>query len=163
MTTRAAWSLDGSRIAFARELRGPGLYAKVYAARPDGSDLQEVPNSGQHTYVTHLSWSLDGSEIWFVGRQYHSPDRGSRGFQALHAIKVDGSGTRTIANLEVGISPIAWSPDRRRIAVHDISRNPSYLDVVLYTLAADGSDRRVLVRVDEDGRLVTENTAAGGP
>ena len=96
-TTRPAWSLDGSRIAFARD---QGLYAKIYTARPDGSDLQEVPNLGQHGVVSQLSWSVDGSEIRFMGRQFHPDPDGGIGrysFEALRAIKVDGSGVRVIA------------------------------------------------------------------
>ena len=164
-TTRPAWSLDGSRIAFALGHEQP---ARIYTARPDGSDLQQVPSLEEYTYVTQLSWPVDGSEIRFVGRQYHPDpdgDGGSFDFQALHAIKVDGSGDRVIAGGDAGdrlagTPLIAWSPDQSRIAVHDISRNPSYLDVVLYTLAADGSDQRVLARAEawteEDGWRVTQ-------
>ena len=167
-TTRPAWSLDGSRIAFARD---GGLSTKFYTARPDGSDLQQVPDSGPYSYVSQPSWSLDGSEIRFVGPLYRpDPDggMGSRGYEAVHAIKVDGSGGRVIAGEDdardrlAGDPLIAWSPDQTRIAVReDYESSAPY--VLLYTLAADGSDRRVLVRVNDDGRLVTENTAVGGP
>ena len=164
-STRPAWSLDGSRIAFAL---GPELPTVPYTARPDGSDLQQVPDSGQYTYVSQLSWSVDGSEIRFVGRQYHpAPGGGSGDVEAVHAIKVDGSSVRKIAPLAYfgEIPIIAWSPDRTRIAVRDYSRNPVFLNpspgslpadgAVLYTLAADGSDKRILAWT-EDGRLVTQ-------
>ncbi len=164
-TARPAWSLDGSRIAFEVTRKSPyGIW--IYTARPDGSDLQQVPMSERLGYTAQLSWSLDSSEIWHVGSRYIPQE--DIIVQGIHAIKVDGSGVRTIARIaDLGANPmVGWSPDRSRIAFRDNFPSPSSPHVVLYTLAADGSDKRVLAWAEawtEDRRLVTENTAGGGP
>ena len=57
----------------------------------------------------------------------------------------------------------AWSPDGTRVALFapGVPEYPYlveyYIPPVLFTVARDGSDRRDLVRLDEDGNLVPAN------
>ena len=135
-----AWSPDGTRLAFIREgdeTRG------LYTMDPDGGNerLLSVENlSHWNNRNNNLSWSPDGSEILVVPV----------------VVRVDGSGSRVIAESDTpwGRGWAAWSPDGSRIAFHYLSDNS---DIVLYTLARDGSDPRVLVRGDLK-RLVAEHS-----
>ena len=151
-----AWSPDGSRIAFAVAEDGQ---IKLYAVSPDGSDLQEISDRDSpisFSRVSNLTWSLDGTEIRFGERRrkrhvedYRLEELG------IHAIKVDGSGFRTIIDFGGYDARTAWSPDGSRIAVRsDIPETPG---ADLYTVASDGSDSRVLVR-GEGGVLVAANS-----
>ena len=69
-------------------------------------------------------------------------------------VNADGSDFRAIGEGHGA----AWSPDGSRIAVY---RYASFYrkgdDVVLFTTAPDGADVRVLVRRDQDDRLVTDD------
>ena len=79
----------------------------------------------------------------------------------IHAIKVDGSGARTIAVLpSLQWVWVVWSPDGSRIAVRYEAGQTYIPEFVLYTLAADGSDLRVLVS-EQDGRLILGYPAEG--
>ena len=49
----------------------------------------------------------------------------------------------------------AWSPDGARIAIYTPGGNR--VELQLYTVAPDGTDRRDLLRLDEDGNLVPAN------
>ena len=135
-----AWSPDGTRIAFA-------IAGRYYSARSDGSDVEVLTYPNRTTFQAYegLSWSPDGSEIRFVGPRYYPLWVDFKNVvNGVHAIKVDGSGARTIADLNGRQTPIGWSPDGSRIAVRDDVHKPAYRDVVLYTLAANGSDPRPL-------------------
>ena len=109
-----------------------------------------------------LSWVRSGSEITLVGTRYNLSKDGSYtaiSGNGIHAVKVDGSGFRTIAELPSRSDVVmAWSPDGSRIAVwvaeaRDEVTRPGYIsNILLYTLAADGSARLDLVR----GGLVLE-------
>ena len=106
--------------------------------------------------MSNLSWSLDGFEIWFDGQRSSRTSDGEEALEGgIHAVNVDGPGSRTIVDTS-GLTRSARSPDGSRIAVRDRGHGTS--GVVLYTIAADGSDMRVLVRGGEVG-LVAENSA----
>ena len=86
-------------------------------------------------------------------------------FKSIHVIEADRSSGRILAKLP-GHSSIAWPPDDSRIAVFAHPRNTSrgsYPDSneLLYTIATDGSDVRVLMRVGIGG-LVAENSNCRG-
>lgn len=74
-----------------------------------------------------------------------------------YIINADGS----LVFHEIGKGPYAsWSPDGSRIAsvgTHAEEGDPTKRsDVFLSTMAPEGSDLRVILRIDEDGRLITE-------
>ncbi len=145
--SRPAWSPDSSRIAFIQSKNGVETIATI---RPDGSDLREVaslpeavsqaavptkhwplPGSWGGPWRRWMSWSPDGSEI----RLHWSP---------FVTVDVDGSNLRIMWARRA--SQAEWSPDGSRIAVL-LPDGP--LGVRLFSMASDGSDKRVLVRWDE--------------
>ena len=153
LASMPAWSPDGSQIAFFQVEEGSVvLYTLELAAaleRRQGEarrvlsiDGESLPNSvgiSKLMYET-LSWSPDGTALLFTSEHMQG-----------HVVSVaDG---RVIA--DVGPGWAAWSPDGARIAVvtsvevHYTKRrtkaDPDLRDV-LYTMAQDGTDKRVLVQ-----------------
>ena len=142
-----AWSPDGSLIAFASQVRRYRPPTKLYTSLPAGSELKQVAELELLGDVTSLFWSRDGSWFLVVGREY---ERNSwEGLEqgddpGLYAVRTDGSHTRKLAVLG-GYPLIALSPDGSRVAVRDLGASTSG-DPVLYTMALDGSDKRILAR-----------------
>ena len=162
-----AWSPDGTRVAFARASQeGIGLYT----IRPDGTDVRILTRIERwaasrtdghlaRIWVRNVAWSPDGEHLLYTW-----DDR-------VHVVNVDGS-TRSWRLPGQGAEPAAaWSPDGSRIAValsYEVSydkpsraSNASTGRVVLYTTAADGSDRRDLVLKTPGGHLVAAGTSDG--
>ena len=126
LASNLAWSPDGRRIAFLVRVGGA---VKLYTIGHDGSDHRQTAE-GFGLGVKHgsVSWSPDGSRILIS----KSDD--------LSVVDADGSTHR-----RVGIgSRSAWSPDGSRIAAVRFEDDGSH--AVLYTMAPDGSDVRILVR-----------------
>ena len=167
-TTPPDWSPDGSLIAFGiSDGRSNGQYARLnqntrlHTVSHDGTRLRELPDFYGLLGET-LSWVPGGSEITFVGTRNSLTEDGSytaiSGY-GIHAVKEDGSDFRTIAELPLwSNNVVVWSPDGSRIAL--MKPDAEGIDnsgILLYTLAADGSDRRDLVRVGL-GAIVAEHS-----
>ncbi len=138
-TSRPTWSPDGRRLAFAKREPGDRNYRLrtadgLYTIGRDGSKLKQIVSfpSRQVVSTDSISWSPDGSEILF----------------GTMAIALDRSSTRALPGPGYHSS---WSPDGRRIAVFNHRRRESA--VVLYTVARDGSDPRILVEFNEEAHL----------
>ena len=152
-----AWSRDGTRIVFA-DTEGEWS-PKLYTANADGSDLYELPplriagndvnedRAVRFSWRYTLLWSPDGSEIFLSGVVASGENTVKPG---LFAATTDGSRVRLVTYLPSG-QRATMSPDFSRIAVLRESEYGPQLE--LSTMAADGSDLRLLVR-SEDGVLV---------
>ena len=115
--------------------------------------------------ATSISWSADGSEIRFVGAPESMESNGDAPVHAgIFSVGVDGTGMRIISEIEWP-ALVSWSSDGSRVAVRRITQ--TYLsgrsedlqtpEAVLYTMASDGSDRRVLVS-EIPSKLVAEHS-----
>ena len=148
------WSPDGSRLAFAVIYWDDGApdTAHLFTSNPDGSDPREVaelPKEVMWDRNVGVVSGWFGTAVWAVRCQ-----RGR--FSAAHPARPE-IGYKPSTGRVIGPSPndyslTSWSKDGSRIAI--LTEYHS----VLYTVARDGSDSRVLVEKDEDGNLV----AAGG-
>ena len=182
-----SWSPDGQELAFIR-FGAPSYDSETapvfeaidaprglapYTIRRDGSELREVapgiPQVGwnnEQVLFPSASWSPDGTQILFTLGDGH-----------LYVAQANGGGYRQIGEG----SYASWSSDGSRIAVGDphgessvrvlyygvrLAGTEQYVDPEtsvphdhLWTMAPDGSDRRVLVRRDEEGALVAANPA----
>lgn len=128
----AAWSLDGTRIAFSSYGQGP---EGVYVVNSDGSGLKQLSHSGTHA----VEWSSTGDRLAFyreehiyllhvasggvtdVAQRAHdlawSPDGTTLAFttdSGLYIYEPDTAERRQVASGPSG-GPILWSPDGTRI------------------------------------------------
>ena len=134
--TQPTWSPDGSRVAFA-------LADGIYAAALNGSNLVKIVKLFEFdtSYYSYLRWSPDGASFLLSGNS------------RVSVINIDGSGHRRFLELPYKSNAYAsWSPDGSRIVVYSSSRD-NELDVALFTIRADGSGKRILVKYREEGSL----------
>ena len=137
-----AWSPDGSRIAFFQDAEG-GI--ELTTANTDGTDRKQVltlAGTGERRRM-HVRWSPDGAALLYYELWRRRPPLGA-------VVRIDdGSILAEFAGRHA-----AWSPDGSRIAVQTgicrdkYSRdcNQESLQVALYTMARDGTDKQALVR-----------------
>ena len=144
-----AWSPDSSRIAFV------GDTYVVFVMELDGSRTTEEIRSDFP--FGDLSWSPDGTKILTSSRQ------------SISVVNADGSDHRHLMTLRTGGVRVrelhaSWSGDGSRIAVHvplvaadfgdsyasDLAEGIPLFDIALFTMNADGTDKRVLVTFRPD-------------
>lgn len=147
--SQPAWSPDSGSIAFFKDT-DDGVRI-LYSVNPDGSGLRELvrvktPMYGRSSggsWQQTLYWSPDGSEI-------------RSGAYPFFTVKVDGSDLRVLTSLQPEKANATWSPDGSRVAVHIKHKSHDAPDedraVQPFTMAPDGSDKRVLAKV-VGGRL----------
>ena len=146
------WSPDGNRLAFSGAVWDDddrvSYAARLYTADRDGSDPREVVSLPKGVLWDRLvAWSPSGIELLF-GPFVASVD----GSALIILPPPDVGGTKSSDPSLHSYSLTSWSPDGSRIAVQSDHQS------VLYTVARDGSDSRVLVERDDQGSL----SAAGG-
>ena len=154
-----AWSPDGTHIAFLQD----GALQPI----PLGGDLLyifEVENGALTKIIEGsfgpLVWS-PADEVYGLRSSPVDPDG------RLFAVSVDGPPRiRRVAQFVNEPLGLAWSPAGTRLAVRQNPLLPCgnlatcpHAGVVLFTVAADGSDMNVLVRIGPGGELVAEGEA----
>ena len=152
-----AWSPHGERLAVAKFA---GDDVALFTLAADGSDPKRITTittrerleRGGIPYwssIYAMSWSPDGKQLLF------SCDAG------VCVVNVeDGQVTGLEDEQWAWPGPYfaAWSPDGGRIAVYTPGAlSDSASPTQLYTVARDGTDRRDLIRLDDDGKLVPAN------
>ena len=164
--TSPAWSSDGTRIAFVRTVAGED---GLWIVNADGSGLRQLPvPTGVNASP---SFSPDGSLIAFAHAEDETGDSNlpSSSESAVHVIRTDGGGSRTLTGPGLDAMDPAWSPDGRHIAfVRGNDESPPQILV----MDADGSElRRVTKRMvhaaspawsPDSARIVFSSVRAGG-
>ncbi|MDX6698520.1 MAG: hypothetical protein QOE65_1917 [Solirubrobacteraceae bacterium] len=141
----AAWSRDGSRLAFARWFDLPGEsgdHAQVHVMAAGGAPVA-LP-SPRGVADGSPDWSPDGSRLAFTRYM----QRGS----AVMTVAADGRGARTLVRRRLlpyfhAVGSPAWSPDGSRIAYVEYGYDArSRLTASVWTVRPDGRGRRRLIR-----------------
>jgi Tol biopolymer transport system component len=122
----AAWSPDGTKIAFRTTRDGPT--PEIYTMNADGTNQTRLTNNTAIDSVP--AWSPDGTKIAF----YSTRDAGNA---EIYTMNADGtSPTRLTSNSGSDQGP-AWSPDGTKIAFYS---NRDGNDEI-YTMSADGTNQ----------------------
>ncbi|GAC1477776.1 MAG: hypothetical protein NVS1B4_20890 [Gemmatimonadaceae bacterium] len=143
----AAWSPDGTRIAFRRIVAPPGnLPSRIFVINADGTGLRQLtPDTPGFSVDGSPSWSPDGMKILFIRLEGSGPE--------LNVINADG--TAIVKIRPAGSSRLtsaAWSPDGTRIAATGYSGIPGDYSQDLYVMRADGTGA---TRITDDGRQLS--------
>lgn len=138
-----AWSPDGSRIAYIHFL-DDWVWGKnhrtIRTMAADGSDIQEIEGTRElEIAVARVAWSPDGEKLSFLVYDWENWPRQFTLYTAL----ADGSELRKVA--ENVVSDAAWSPDGQQFALARLVGE----EVDLYTVAADGSDLKLLNNITD--------------
>jgi WD40-like Beta Propeller Repeat len=126
----SAWSPDGKWIAFSCQVDYDTT--EVFVVHPDGSGLRWLTD---YAPDGSLAWSR-GDRLAFIGR------RGSENVAHLVVLRPPGRHVDILGPPLGGGAAVAWAPDGQRIAY--AATNGSSNVSAIYTVRADGSDRRRL-------------------
>ena len=154
------WSPDGRRIALLRTVVRVESQLEVsndvHVLDVETGTIEAVLKNA----VGPLLWSPDGTELLFFAQQpppLYAQEPPPRSGPAIYAVTVHGDPVvRRFARLSPNwITGMSWSPDGAWLAVRTVPRSYDGVNqVVLWTVAADGSVAWELVRVSSlDGAL----------
>ena len=147
-----AWSPLGSRIAYVAI--DPSTYAwersaRLHVIHADGANARILPDGFDFVAVQTPAWSPNGrwlavvgvadQQVWAAANRMRST---LRGLGVIHLVSVDGG---DFIRLSDAVSNASWSPDGTRLAFARADGQ----EVALYTIAADGSDRRRLTTIED--------------
>jgi Tol biopolymer transport system component len=131
--TGAAWSPDGSRIAFSSERDGD---EEIYVVNFDGSGeqkLTELPGVD----ATTAAWSPDGTQISLVAHDGEQWDD--------WVVNADGSGLKRLTPSDRDDGPAVWAPDGSLLAftASEVTGNVDNTGTYdVYTIRPDGTGER---------------------
>lgn len=135
--SRADWSPDGRRIAFAA---GQGD-TEVHVMNADGSGSVRLTDTPE--YSTSPSWSPDGTRIAFTRRE----PCGTACYDVrLYVMNADGSDLERLSYIEGARDP-AWSPDGKRITFAGVGGN----NIEIFTVDLEGPAHTQLTDDPESG------------
>jgi Tol biopolymer transport system component len=131
----AAWSPDGSLIAFDADRGDPEHAQGIYVMHADGTSLQRV-TSRPPGYQGDVAprFSPDGSRLVFT--RYRG--EGASEKAALFVVRLDGSGLRRLTTFAIHAGDADWSPDWARIVFEAYPTPGSYGDVYVIRAAGGG-------------------------
>lgn len=114
--TAAAWSPDGTTIAFVRST--PRTHRIMTVPATGGEPVELVPAAGLDP-IDAVTWSPDGTRLAFV-RSTQGEDGVMTG-AALWTVAADGSGATRVADVDRFASRIDWHPDGSQILVSTVT------------------------------------------
>jgi Tol biopolymer transport system component len=109
----AAWSPDGSKIAFSSDRDGPPFQtSEIYLMATDGTaETNITQNPG---FDTNPAWSPDGTKIAFESVRANPIGGGTH--HDVYVMNADGTGQTRVTTQAGSDGSPAWSPDGTQIA-----------------------------------------------
>lgn len=133
---RPAWSPDGMRIVFQREVSRSDRDIEIFTMNADGSGVTRLTNSPGSDELP--AWSPDGSRIAFIS--FRDSPTGGTGIFVMNA---DGTNVQRLTlNPQYSDSSPAWSPDGSRIAFAAVRDGATQHQI--FVINADGTNLRRL-------------------
>ena len=141
-----SWSPDGAWIVF-----GSSGAPDLDVMAVNGSEQREIATGGDGMETAPPQWSPDSQRLAVTA---FMPDqkRGTPVRRAVYTVGVDGSDPRELAAGVVSGS--TWALDGRRLAYARVHGD----DVVLATIAADGTDERWVATIEDWGWAYSRRT-----
>src|ERR1044071_2769133 len=127
----AAWSPDGSRIAFDSNRDGK---TEIYVMNADGSNVKRLTNNLSDDLGP--KWSSDGRKILF--------DSERDGNREVYLMDADGGNQTRLTQNSAFDSAASWSPDGNQIAFAS-NREKGFYNFDIYLMNADGSNVRKII------------------
>ena len=137
----AAWSPDGSLIAFDADRGDPTSKQGVYVMKPDGSDVARV-TTRPAGYQADLAPRFAPDGRWLVFTRYRGSGESEKA--ALYVVRLDGTGLRRLTTFAIHAGDADWSPDGKRIVFEAYPSPRSYGDV--WVVGVNGRGLRNLTR-----------------
>jgi TolB protein len=141
-----AWSPDGKRIAFVSgrntSILNPQAGSHIYVMDANGRNVVRLTGHDENLMPDNLygfsrpTWSPDGKRIAFMNKW------------AIYVMDADGSNPIKVTNFydyHPASSSLSWSPDGEYIAFDDGTNDLEMGDESIFTIRADGSDKKQLV------------------
>lgn len=128
----AAWSPNGSLIAFDADRGNRKGLSAIYTMPANGGKLRRVTHPGAPFSDYKPRFSPDGSHLSFTrarGTADHAP-------AALFTMRLDGSGLHRLTSYSLRVDDSDWSPDGKRIVVEAYPNPDAYGDI--YVVGAAG-------------------------
>jgi Tol biopolymer transport system component len=142
----AAWSPDGSKIAFSAT-PGPDAPYEIWVENADGSGLKRLTN--HKAFSTAPAWSPDGSKIVYASDKDGPSSKadGDRSRLRLYTMGSDGSSKQRLVTV-VGrdVTDPIWSPNGNTIAFAILNATDAGFDSSIATIAPDGTGRTQLTK-----------------
>ena len=129
----AAWSPNGSSIAFDADRGNRRELSAIYLVDASGRKLRRVTNPPAPLSDYKPRFSPDGTRLVFSrarGTADHAP-------AALFTVRVDGSGMHRLTSYALRVDDSDWSPDGKRIVFEAYPNPDAYGDI--YVVDASGS------------------------
>ena len=137
----AAWSPDGSLIAFDADRGDATSQQGIYVMRPDGSDVRRV-TTRPAGYQADLAPRFSPDGRWLVFTRYRGSGRSEKA--ALYVVRLDGTGLRRLTTFAIHAGDADWSPQGKRIVFEAYPSPRSYGDV--WVIGVNGRGLRNLTR-----------------
>jgi len=137
----AAWSPDGSRIAFiGASTTG---HPEVFVMNADGSAQTQLTTSTNFGGVHAPTWSPDGTQIAFVRAT------------SMYVINADGTNDHRVnVTWFGGQENPAWSTDGTRLYFTGLPPAPDNIDYGMFWLSADGTGTATRVTTGRDSNAI---------
>jgi len=128
----AAWSPNGSSIAFDADRGNRKGFSAIYVIRPNGKKLRRLTNPRPPLSDYKPRFSPDGTHLLFTRAK--TPADGAPA--ALFSMRANGTGLQQLTPYSLHVDDSDWSPDGQWIVIDAYPNPKAYGDI--YILDSDG-------------------------